>query len=103
MKRLLAALSLAVAFVLVTATPARAEDKILGALTSVEVSKDGKSAVAKLKDSKTAAIVPIMVVDDVTLKKFEDKRIGVGDEIKCRFEKKGGKNVATFFKKAGGC
>ena len=51
----------------------------------------------------TAAIVPITVQDDVTLKKFEDHRIGVGDEIKCKYEKKDGKNVATFFKKAGGC
>ena len=76
---------------------------MLGSVTAIEVAKDGKSAVAKLKDSKTAAIVPITVQDDVTLKKFEDHRIGVGDEIKCKYEKKAGKNVATFFKKAGGC
>ena len=38
-----------------------------------------------------------------TLKKFEDHRIGNGDEIKCKYEKKDGKNLATFFKKAGGC
>ena len=103
MKRLLKTLAVAVAFVLVTAAPALAERKMSGAVTSIEVAKDGKSAVAKLKDSKTAAIVPITVQDDVTLKKFEDHRIGVGDEIKCKYEKKGGKNVATFFKKAGGC
>jgi hypothetical protein len=95
--------TLAVAVVLVTAAPALAEEKMSGAVTAIDVAKDGKSAVAKLKDSKTAAIVPILVQDDVTLKKFEDHRIGVGDEIKCKYEKKGGKNVATFFKKAGGC
>ena len=39
----------------------------------------------------------------MTLKKFADHRIGIGDEIKCKYEKKDGKNVATFFKKAGGC
>lgn len=103
MKTLLKTLAVAVAFVLVTAAPALAEEKMSGAVTAIDVAKDGKSAVAKLKDSKTAAIVPITVQDDVTLKKFEDHRIGVGDEIKCKYEKKGGKNVATFFKKAGGC
>ncbi|MGB8930361.1 MAG: hypothetical protein WCC48_03815 [Anaeromyxobacteraceae bacterium] len=103
MKKLISALALAVAFVLVTATPARAEEKMLGTVTKIDVSKDGKSAVATLKDSKTAAAVDITVADDVTLKKFADHRIGSGDEIKCKYEKKDGKNLATFFKKAGGC
>ena len=99
------ALSAALALlVLVTATPAlAAEQKMLGTVTKISVAKDGKSAVAPLKDSKTAAAVDISVVDDLTLKKFEDHRIGSGDEIKCKYEQKDGKNVATFFKKAGGC
>lgn len=103
MKKLLAAASLAVAFVLVTATPARAEEKMLGTVQKIVVAKDGKSAVATLKDSKSGAPVDIFVADDVTLKKFDDHRIGNGDEIKAKFEKKDGKNLATFFKKAGGC
>jgi len=103
MKKLLSAVALAVAFVLVTATPAQAEEKLLGTVTKIEVAKDKKSAVATLKDSKTAAAVDITIADDVTLKKFDDHRIGVGDEIKCKYEKKDGRNVATFFKKAGGC
>jgi hypothetical protein len=103
MKKLLSAVALAVAFTLVTATPAQAEEKMLGTVTKIAVSKDGKSAVATLKDSKSGAPVDIFVADDVTLKKFDDHRIGSGDEIKCKYEKKDGKNVATFFKKAGGC
>lgn len=103
MKKLLSAVALSVAFVLATATPARAEEKMLGTVTNIVVAKDGKSAVATLKDSKSGAAVDIFVGDDVTLKKFDDHRIGNGDEIKCKFEKKDGKNVATFFKKAGGC
>jgi hypothetical protein len=103
MKKLLSAVALAVAFVLATAHPALAEEKLLGTVTKLDVAKDKKSAVATLKDSKTAANVDITVLDDVTLKKFDDHRIGVGDEIKCKYEKKDGKNVATFFKKAGGC
>jgi hypothetical protein len=103
MKKLLSAVALAVAFTLVTATPAQAEEKLLGTVTKISVAKDGKSAVATLKDSKSGAPVDIFVADDVTLKKFDDHRIGSGDEIKCKYEKKDGKNVATFFKKAGGC
>jgi hypothetical protein len=103
MKKLLSAVALAVAFTLATATPALAEEKLLGTVTKIAVAQDGRSAVATLKDSKTAANVEITVADDVTLKKFADHRIGNGDEIKCKYEKKDGKNVATFFKKAGGC
>lgn len=103
MNRIVKAVSLAVSLVLATASPALAEEKLLGAVTKLDVAKDKKSAVAVLKDSKTAAEVPITVVDDVTLRKFERGVIGVGDEIKCRYEKKGKKNVATYFKKAAGC
>ncbi len=103
MKKLLSAVALAVAFTLATATPAHAEEKLLGTVTKIVVAKDGKSAVATLKDSKTAAETDIYVDDDVTLKKFDDKRIGNGDEIKCKYEKKDGKNHATYFKKAAGC
>ena len=45
----------------------------------------------------------LSVEDKVTLDKFADKRIGVGDEIKAKFAPKDGKNVATYFKKPGGC
>jgi hypothetical protein len=103
MKRIIQAASLAVVLVLAGASPARAEEKVTGAVTKLDVAKDKRSALAVLKDSKTAAEVPITVVDDVTLQKFDRGVIGVGDEIKCRYEKKGKKNVATFFKKAGGC
>jgi len=101
MKRLLAVPMLAAAFLLATATPAFAEEKMLGTVTKIEPS--GPGAVATLKDSKTGSAVDITVTDDVTLAKFKDKRISVGDEIKCKYETKDGKNLATYFKKAAGC
>jgi len=103
MKKLIQAAALAFAFVLATPSPARAGEKLTGTVTKLEVATDKKSAVAVLKDSETAADVPITVTDDVTLRKLEQSVIQVGDEIKCRYEKKGRKNVATYFKKAGGC
>jgi len=101
MKRLLAVPMLAAAFLLATATPAFAEEKMLGTVTKIE--PNGPGAVATLKDSKTGSAVDITVTDDVTLAKFKDKRISVGDEIKCKYETKDGKNLATYFKKAAGC
>ena len=103
MKKLAAALSLAVAVTLATATPARAEEKVLGVVASIQLAADGNSAVAVLKDPKAGITVPIAVEDKVTLDKFKDHRISVGDEIKCKYERKGEKNLATFFKKPGGC
>ncbi len=103
MKKLLSVLSLAVLFALAAGTAARAEEKLLGVVAKIDLAKDGSSAVATLKDSKSGQPLDIAVEDKVTLDKFKDHRIGVGDEIKCKYEKQGAKNLATYFKKAGGC
>jgi hypothetical protein len=101
MKKLISSLVVAAAF-LVAAGPARADDKVLGTVTKIEIAKPDL-AVATLKDGASGKVVEITVVDKVTLDKFKDKRITVGDEIKAKYEQKAGKNVATFFKKPGGC
>ena len=75
---------------------------IVGPVTKIELAKDGKSAEATLKDNKGGAPVVIFVTDDLTLDKFKDKRIQIGDEIRTRFEK-GDKNVSRSFKKTAGC
>ena len=104
MKKIVSALSLAVAVTLATGTAALAEDKMLGVVTKIDMAGAAATvATATLKDSKSGQPVPITVQDTITLDKFKDHRIGVGDEIKCKYEKKDGKNVATYFKKAGGC
>ena len=76
---------------------------IVGNITKIQVAKDGKSATAVLKDIKSGEAVTIDITDDLTLDKFKDKRIVVGDEIRTRFEKKGGKNDSKSFKKTAGC
>ncbi len=103
MKKLVSALSLAVAFALATGTVARAEEKLLGVVAKIDLAVDGNSAVATLKDSKSGQPLDIAVEDKLTLDKFKDHRIGVGDEIKCKYEKQSAKNLATYFKKAAGC
>ena len=83
---------------------ASAEDvKMVGAISKIEMPTDGKSATAILKDSKTGEAVKIVVTDELTLDKFNDKRIVVGDEIRCKFEKVDGINNSKMFKKTAGC
>ena len=103
MKKLVSTLFLALAFTLATGSIARAEEKMLGVVSKINLAQDGNSAVATLKDSKSGQPLDIAVEDKVTLDKFKDHRISVGDEIKCKYEKKGAKNLATYFKKAAGC
>jgi hypothetical protein len=80
------------------------EVKMVGVITQIEISgPDAKTATATLKDNKSEKEVQITVHDQLTLDKFKDHRIVEGDEIKCRYEVKGGKNVSTYFRKAAGC
>jgi plastocyanin len=104
MKKLLAALTAAATLALLALpATARAEEKFLGKVIKIEMAgKDAKVATATLQD-EAGKTVEITVQDKVTLDKFADKRIGVGDEIKVKFETKDGKKVSTFFKKPGGC
>jgi hypothetical protein len=103
MKRLIAALAAAAALTLLAApTAARATEKFLGKVVKLELAPEAKLATATLQDEAGTSVV-VTVQDKVTLDKFADKRIAIGDEIKCKFEVKDGKKVATFFKKPGGC
>jgi plastocyanin len=97
------ALAVVAAAVLVSATPARAEEKFLGKVTKIEMAgKDAKVATATLQDDAGKSVV-LTVEDKVTLDKFADKRISPGDEVKAKYTVKDGKNVVTYFKKPGGC
>ena len=102
MKKLATALTLAAVVVLATPRSARADEKVLGTITKIKMAT-GDTALAVLQDGTSGKTVEITVTDKVTLDKFKDRRIVEGDEIKAKYEKKDGKNLATFFKKPGGC
>ena len=87
----------------VVRTASAEEVKMTGTITKIELSADGKSAIAVLKDSKTDVLVTITITDDLTLDKFKDKRIVEGDEIRTKYEKSGDKNTSKMFKKTAGC
>jgi hypothetical protein len=76
---------------------------VVGPVTKIQLAPDGKSATAMLKDGKSGEPVSILVTDDLTLDKFKDKRIVIGDEIRSRFDKQDGKNLSKSFKKTAGC
>ena len=85
-------------------TPASAaEIKMVGVITKFEMSADKKVVTATLKDSKSAELVVVIVEDEGTVTKFDDKRIVVGDEVRVKYNVEGGKNVARLFKKTAGC
>ena len=89
---------------IISVQTASAEDvKMVGAISKIELPADGKSATAILKDNKTGEAVAIVVTDELTLDKLNDKRIVVGDEIRCKFETVGGINNSKMFKKTAGC
>ena len=80
------------------------EFKMVGIVTKISISgKDAKTASATLKDNKTEKQVVITVNDELTLDKFKDHRIVEGDEIRCKYEVVGGKNVSKLFRKTAGC
>lgn len=80
------------------------EIKMVGVITKIDCAgKDAKEATVGLKDNKTGELVTIVVSDDLTLDKFKDHRIVEGDEIRCKYEVKDGKNCSKYFRKTAGC
>lgn len=80
------------------------EIKLVGVITRIDIAgPDATTATATLKDNKTGEPVEVIVVDDLTLDKFKDHRIVVGDEIRLKYEVKDGKNVSKYFRKTAGC
>ena len=76
---------------------------MVGAVTKIEMAADKKSATVVLKDSKSGDDVTIVIEDELTLDKFNDKRIVDGDEIRCKYDNESGKNLSKRFQKTAGC
>lgn len=109
MKRFLVASMLFVAAVaaagFLSPVPVSAEEiKLVGIITKIDIAgPDATTATATLKDNKTGELVTVVVNDDLTLDKFKDHRIVVGDEIRLKYEVKDGKNISKYFRKTAGC
>lgn len=80
------------------------ETKMVGVVTKIKISgKDATTATVTLKDTKTEALVEIVINDELTLDKLKDHRIVDGDEIRCKYKTVDGKNVSSYFRKTAGC
>ena len=105
MKRLVSVMALVVIVALGVFTfskPASAEEvKMVGVITKIELA--GKDAKVTLKDNKSGKLVAISINDELTIDKLKDHRIVEGDEIRCKYEVEGGKNVSKLFRKTAGC
>ncbi len=77
------------------------EKKMVGIVEKVEI--QGSSATVTLKDNKSGQKIPIIVTDPLTIDKLKDKRVTVGDEIRCKYDDAGGKNTSKLFRKTAGC
>lgn len=102
MKKLLSMMMLA-GLLSIAAVAGAEEVKMVGTISKIEMAADGKSAVVTLKDTKSGDNVTVSVSDDLTLDKFNDKRIVEGDEIRCKYDNADGKNKSVMFKKTAGC
>lgn len=108
MKRVFAVLLVVAQFVVgvvaLSGVASAAENKLVGVITNIDIGgKDAKTATVTLKDTKSDQSVDIVIEDDLTLDKLKDHRIVDGDEIRCKYEVKDGKNVSTYFRKTAGC
>lgn len=101
--RKLCAWMLLLAMLVLAGTAYAEEIKMIGTVSKITMAADRKSAVVILKDVKTGEEVTINVVDELTLDKFSDKRIVDGDEIRCKYDNEGGKNISKLFRKTAGC
>lgn len=101
---MLFAVALAAAALFAPGVASAEEIKMVGVITKIDISgPDATTATATLKDNKSGELVTVIVNDDLTLDKFKDHRIVVGDEIRLKYEVKDGKNVSKFFRKTAGC
>lgn len=98
-------LCLAALFVAAAAAAAKAgEIKMVGVITKIDMAgPDAKTAAVTLRDNKTQELVTVIVNDELTLDKLKDHRIVEGDEIRCRYEVRDGRNVSRYFRKTAGC
>jgi len=101
--RKIVALTLLLALIILTGVACAEEMKMIGTVSKIEMAADKKTATVILKDVKSGADVTIVVNDELTLDKFNDKRIVDGDEIRCKYDNESGKNMSKIFKKTAGC
>jgi Cu/Ag efflux protein CusF len=99
-KRNLAAVILAALCLAVLAGVAVAEEKASGIVKSIDLATN---TVVITTYERQDVTITISAEDTHTLKKLKENLIRVGDDVKAKYVKKDGKNVATFFRLRADC
>lgn len=97
MKKIVSAVLVA-ALLSVSSMAFAAEQKVVGTIEKIEI--QGEAANITLKDSKGNK-VQVVVKDQLTLDKFKDKRIVVGDEVRVKYDDTN--QESRLFRKTAGC
>ena len=101
---LLVAARAAIAILIISGVANADPVKMVGVIQQIQLAgKDATTATVTLKDTKSDKVVDITIQDELTLDKLKDHRIQDGDEIRCKYEVKDGKNTSTYFRKTAGC
>jgi hypothetical protein len=80
------------------------EVKVVGVIDKIEITTgDAPSAMVTLKPVDGGEVVIVKVIDTLTLDKFNDKRIVVGDEVRCKYTVEDGVKLSKLLRKTAGC
>ncbi len=92
----------AVAAILAVASLSFAATMMRGPISKIVKNSDGTYTVT-VQDSASGKNVVLQISDSLTVNKLNDHRIVNGDDVKVKYEQKGGKNISEKFLKSAGC
>lgn len=97
MKRLI--LTIAASIITLASVSFAEEMKIVGPIAKIQTA--GNKATVVVKDNASGKDISIIVTDQLTVDKLNDKRITTGDEVRVKYDNKD--NVSKLFRKTAGC
>ncbi len=98
MKKMMSVVLMA-ALLSISSLASAAEQKLVGLIEKID--QQATAATVILKDGKSGNKVEIIVKDQLTLDKFKDKRIVVGDEVRVKYDDVN--KESRLFRKTAGC
>lgn len=98
MKKMMSVVLMA-ALLSISSLASAAELKLVGVIEKID--QQAAAATVILKDGKSGNKVEVIVKDQLTLDKFKDKRIVVGDEVRVKYDDVN--KESRLFRKTAGC
>ncbi|MDK9718850.1 MAG: hypothetical protein OEL57_13240, partial [Trichlorobacter sp.] len=73
--------------------------KVVGPV--VKIQAEAAKATVVIKDNTSGKDISVIVTDQLTVDKLNDKRITTGDEVRVKYDTKD--NISKLFRKTAGC